>query len=153
MMSNTENQLDKLSQSDILETANVDEAVEVYTVGKIDRGIYSCIAEDIVNDEVIITDERIAHIREHHPNDYERFCSYIPEIVREPDYIIEANKENTGILLKEVTESGEKFKLVLRIAVKSDPEGYKNSVISFWHIGDTTWRKTLKNKKVLYRKE
>lgn len=124
----------------------------MYTVGKIDREIYKCITEEITTDEVIITDERIIHIKERHPNDYEKFCSYIPEIIREPDYIIEANKENTGILLKEIQNRGERFKLVLRIAVKGDPENYKNSVISFWRIGDVTWRKALKNKKVLYKR-
>lgn len=103
--------------------------------------------------EVIITDERIIHIRERHPNDYERFYSYIPEIINNPDYIIEANKENTGILLKEIEENREKFKLVLRIAILNDPIEYKNSVISFWRIGDITWRKTLKNKNVLYKRE
>lgn len=124
----------------------------MYAVGKINREIYKCITEEITTDEVIITDERIQHIKERHPNDYEKFCSYIPQIIEEPDYIIEANKENTGILLKEIQSSSEKFKMVLRIAVKGDPENYKNSVISFWHIGDTTWRKALKNKNVLYKR-
>lgn len=59
-------------------------------VGKIDQEIYQCITNDIVTDEVIITDERIEHIKERHPNDYERFCSYIPEMISNPDYIIEA---------------------------------------------------------------
>lgn len=125
----------------------------MYFVGKIDREIYKCITEDIMTDEVIITEERIGHIKERHPDDYERFCGYLRDIVECPDYIIEANKENTGVLLKEIEENSERFKLVLRIAVKNDPEGYKNSVISFWNIGDTTWKKTLKNKKILYRKE
>ena len=36
-------------------------------VGKIDREVYSCVAGDIVTDEVIITDERVQHIKERHP--------------------------------------------------------------------------------------
>lgn len=124
----------------------------MYTVGKIDRNIYSCISDDIVTDDVIITDERIEHIKERHPNDYERFYSYISVIIENPDYIIEANKPKTGILLKEIEDNGEKFKLVLKLAVKEDPKNYKNSVISFWHIGNTTWNKSLKNKKILYKK-
>lgn len=119
----------------------------MHTIGKIDRNIYRCITDDI------ITDERINHIKERHPNDYERFCSYIPEIISNPDYIIEANKPKTGVLLKEIESNGEKFKLVLKVAVKEDPKNYKNSVISFWHIGNTTWKKSLKNKKILYKKE
>lgn len=119
----------------------------MHTVGKIDREIYKCITKDIVTDEVIITDERIGHIKERHPNDYERFYSYLPEIISHPDYIVEANKPNTGVILKEIKEHGEKFKLVLRIKMQSDPEEYKNSVMTFWYIGETTWKKTLKNKK------
>lgn len=127
--------------------------IDVYTVGKIDRNIYKCITKDIVTDDVIITDERIQHIKERHPNNYECFCGYIPDIIKNPDYIIEANKPNTAVILKEIEDQGEKFKLVLRLKVKSDPAEYKNSIMTFWHIGDTTWRKSLKNKKILYKHE
>lgn len=57
------------------------------------------------------------------------------------------------MILKEFVEDGEKFKLILRLKTPDMPEEYRNSVISFWHIGDTTWNKTLKNKKILYKKE
>lgn len=69
------------AQSDIIKTAEPKEVADVHSIGKIDRNIYKCITDDIVTDEVIITDERIVHIKERHPNDYERFCSYIPSII------------------------------------------------------------------------
>ena len=138
----------KDSGSSIMKSSSTKEYIEVHSVGKIDRDIYKCITEEIVTDEVIITDERIQHIKERHPNDYERFYSYIPEIINDPDFIIEANKPNTAVILKEIEERGEKFKLVLRIKVQGDPEEYKNSIMTFWHIGETTWRKTLKYKSV-----
>ena len=122
-------------------------------VGKIDIEKYKCVVSDIKTNEVILTEERINHIKERHPDDYERFCTYIPQIVADPDYIIEANKPNTAVILKEVEDAGEKFKLVLRLKVEEDPNEYKNSVMSFWLIGDTTWRKTIKNKKILYKKK
>lgn len=34
----------------------------MHTIGRIDKNIYKCVAGDIVTDEVIITDERIAYI-------------------------------------------------------------------------------------------
>lgn len=139
--------------SGIIYTGIAKEVADVHIVGKINRKIYKCITDNIVTDEVIITEERIRHIKERHPNDYERFCSYIPEIISHPDYIIEANKSNTGVIMKEIKEHGEKFKLVLRIKVQSDPEEYKNSIMTFWHIGDTTWKKNLKNKNILYKQE
>lgn len=122
-------------------------------IGRIDRGIYSCITKDIATDEVVITDERIQHIKERHPGDYERYVGYIAQIVEAPDYILEANKPNTGVVLKEIKSNGEKFKVVLRLKIESDPTDYRNSVLSFWHIGDTTWKKNIKNKKVLYKRE
>ena len=145
--------VEKPGSSGIMNSSSTQEDIQVHSVGKIDRDIYKCITKDIVTDEVIITDERIEHIKERHPNDYERFYSYIPEIISNPDYIIEANKPNTAVVLKEIEERGEKFKLVLRIKVQGDPEEYKNSIMTFWHIGETTWRKTLKNKTILYKKE
>lgn len=120
---------------------------------ELDIGIYQCVSPDIRTSEVIITEERIEHIQEHHPNDYERFYSYIPLMITEPDYIVEANKANTAIVLKEISENDEKFKLILRSRTPEDPREYKNSVISFWYIGEATWRKTIKNKKILYKRE
>ncbi|WP_217959036.1 PBECR2 nuclease fold domain-containing protein [Acutalibacter muris] len=122
-------------------------------VGRIDREIYRCVTEDITTDEVIITEERIQHIQDHHPNDYERFVHHMAEIVADPDYILEANKPNTAVILKEFEENGEKFKLILRLKVERDPKEYRNSIISFWYIGETTWKKALKNKKILYKRE
>ncbi len=148
-----QNSVAKKSGSGIMNASSTKEDVAVHTVGKIDRDIYKCVTEDIVTDEVIITDERIEHIKERHPNDYERFYSYIPEIINDPDFIVEANKPNTAVVLKEIEEREEKFKLVLRIKVQGDPKEYKNSVMTFWRIGEKTWKKTLKNKMILYKKE
>ena len=75
------------------------------------------------------------------------------DIISNPDYIIESKKANTAVILKEIQRNNEKFKLILRLKVENDPEEYKNSVISFWEIGDTTWKKTIKNKKILYKSE
>lgn len=147
------NGLETKKENVILDKKDTKEGIQVHSVGTINRDIYKCITEDIVTDEVIITDERIQHIKERHPNDYERFYSYIPEIINDPDFIIETNKPNTAVVLKEIEERGEKFKLILRIKVQGDPEEYKNSIMTFWRIGETTWRKTLKNKTALYKKE
>ncbi len=122
-------------------------------VGKIDREIYKCVTEDIVTDEVIITDEQISHIREKHPNDYERFSAYIPQILAEPDYILEANKPNTAFVLKRIEENGKNFQLILRIKTSKDIKEYKNSIITFLKIKDKEWRRCIRNKKILYKRE
>lgn len=125
----------------------------MYYVGKLDRGIYSCITSDIVTDEVIITDERIQHIIEKHPGDFERYCQYIYQMVSAPDYIIEANKPKSALLLKSFTSDSEQFKAILRLVTSTDDPEFKNSVITFMRINDAEWRRLIKNKKILYRHE
>lgn len=125
----------------------------IHTIAKINRKKYSCIAKDIITDEVVITKERIEHIKERHPNDYERFCRYIPEIIENPDYIIEDDRPNTAMVLKEIIEQGEHFRLALRLITPQDNPEYKNSVITFMKIREKEWRRIIKNKKIVYKNE
>lgn len=126
---------------------------DVHSVTRLDIDKYKCVSEDISTDEVIITDERIQHIRERHPNDFERYQQYIARIVETPDYILESDMPNTAFVLKEIQEAGEKFQLILRLKVSTDPEGYKNSVITFLKTSEKKWNKYLRNKKILYKNE
>lgn len=96
------------------------EVLKVHIIGKIDKKIYECILKDIITDTVIITDNQIQHIKERHPNDYERFSSYFREIIEKPDFIIEANKPNTALILKEIQQAEEQFKTVLRLVTSTD---------------------------------
>ncbi len=141
------------SKNDTIEKTEDKGIVEVHTVGKIDKNIYKCITEDIVTDEVIITDERIRHIQERHPNDYERYYRYLKEILEHPQYIIESNKPYTALILKEFSDEKEQFKTVLRITTSHDNPDFKNSIITFMKINDKEWKRMLKNKRILYKKE
>lgn len=140
-------------KSAIIVVATTKEDINVHLIGKIDKDIYKCITEDIVTDEVIITDNQIQHIKERHPNDYERFSKYFGEIVAEPDYIIETNKPNTALVLKEIRKANEVFKTVVRLVTLSDNPNYKNSIITFMKIDDKEWNRLLRNKKILYKRE
>lgn len=125
----------------------------MYLVGKIDIEIYNCITKDITTDEVIITDERIQHIKEHHPNNYEQYYSYMRSIIENPEYIIEANKPNAALILKSFSNGNETFKTVLRLITSSDNSKFKNSIITFMKINEKEWNRLLKNKKILYKSE
>ncbi len=122
-------------------------------IGKIDIEKYKCVTPDITTDEVIITDERIEHIRERHPGDYDRFRSYLPQIVSEPDYIIEDKRPYTAMVLKEFNEYGEKFRLSLRLVTPADNKEFKNSILTFLKIREKEWNRLINNKVVLYKKE
>ena len=108
--------------------------------------------EDIASDEVIITDEQIEHIKNRHPDDYELFANFFAEMIRDPDYIIKANKPNTAIVLKEVEFDGRKLKLILRLKTSADPDEYKNSIITFQHIREKEWHRVIRNMNILYTK-
>ncbi|WP_033169782.1 PBECR2 nuclease fold domain-containing protein [Selenomonas sp. ND2010] len=123
----------------------------MHFIGKIDKNIYACVTEDITTDEVIITDERIGHIEDHHPGEYENIAPFLGEAVRSPDYILR-DKANTGLILKMVEENGKRIQLVLRLHTSGDKPGYKNSIISAWRISKTRWESYVRNKHILYKR-
>lgn len=146
--------VDKSTKSAIMETKTGENGeTVVHDLGRLDKEKYQRIAKDIATDEVIITDERIDHIRQRHPNDYERFQSYLPRIIADPDYIIADDRPNTALVLKEVEEAGERFRLSLRLVTHSDNPDYKNSVITFLKIREKEWNRLIRNKTILYKKE
>lgn len=122
-------------------------------IGKIDIEKYRVVSAHIRTDEVIITEERIAHIKERHPNDFERYAQYLTEVVEAPDYILASKKPNTAFLLKSFTAAGERFQLILRLAVEGDTAGYKNSVITFLRVEEKRYNRYLRTKKILYKSE
>lgn len=78
---------------------------------------------------------------------------FFGEIIEQPDYIIESNKPNTALILKEIQRENEVFKTVLRLVTLSDNPQYKNSIITFMKIDEKEWNRLLRNKKILYKKE
>jgi len=147
-----ENTIEKPAKRDTIEKTSGGGS-SVHTVGRIDIEKYKVVADKIQTDEVIITDERIEHIRERHPNDFERYAQYLSKIIENPDYILEANKPNTAFLLKEFVEANERFQLILKLAVEGDIPGYKNSIITFLKVEEKRYRRYLRTKKVLYKSE
>ena len=140
--------------SGILDTSNrIGVNPDVNFVCKLDKELYKVVTEDIRTDEVIITDERIQHIQKRHPDDYERFSTYLAEIIQSPDYIIRDPRPQTGMLLKEITigETGEHFRIALRLAASQDPVHYKNSIITFLKIRQKEWERLIHNKEILYK--
>ena len=122
-------------------------------IGKIDIGIYSVVSDHIRTDEVVITDERIQHIRDRHPRDFERYSMYLKDLVEKPQYILKAKKPDTAFILKEYTEDSQRFQLILRLSVEGDNPEYKNSVITFLRVEEKRFNRYLRTKKILYKSE
>lgn len=126
------------------------EKPDVHTVGHIDKKIFQAVTEDIRTDEVVITDERIAHIKARHPGAYEQFGGRIKDIVEMPDYVLEANRPDSALVLKEFEDDGGTTKTVLRLATSKDNPAYKNSIMTLVKIDRSDWNRLVKNKKILY---
>ena len=126
---------------------------EVFENWYIDIETFKCITNDITTDEVIITEERIQHIKERHNNYFFEIQPYIQDVLSMPDYILaDSKRENTGLILKQITENnGLKVQVVLRVHTSKDRKGLKNSIISAWKISDSRWNNYLRNKKILYK--
>ena len=122
----------------------------VYHICKLDKSLYSVVTKDIATDDVIITDNQIKHIKERHPGDYDIFARYGASVITNPDYILGANKPFSAMLLKEIDEKGQKLKLILRLKTSTDPENYKNSVITFQVIDEKRFNRYVRNGKILY---
>ena len=149
-----EKQLAKAENSGIIQSAFVKTLVnDVHYLGKIDKEIYQCVTDNITTDEVVITDNQIEHIKEKHPNDYERYYQYLTRIVQDPDYILEANKPHTALVLKRIEDNGKHYQLILRLHTSDDPKDYKNSVITFMKISEKRYNRYLRTKKILYKAE
>ena len=116
-------------------------------IAKLHKAIYKCVTEDIVTDDVILTNERLQHIKQRHPNDFNLYLGYIKTTVEDPDYIIEANKPNSAVALKDIIiDNNIHLKAIVRLATSTDNPEYKNSVITFQTIREKEWKRLLKNK-------
>lgn len=123
------------------------------TVGKIDIEKYRCIAEDIVTDEVIITPERIRHIKERRGEGfYEKYESYFPMILSDPDYIFPDDRINTAIVCKVIGEGESAINLVLRLVVEGDDPNYKNSILTAVRENKKRFAQRLRNHTPVYKK-
>lgn len=125
----------------------------MHLVGKINKEIYKCITDDIVTDEVIITDERIRHIKERRGEEfYNTYADKFIDIIQYPDYIF-ADKSNTALVCKEFARNGKFVNVVLRISVSNDNPEYKNSIITVVGENKKRFQQRLRNNKPLYKKE
>ena len=122
-------------------------------IGRIDREIFRCIAEDIVTEEVVMTDNQLEHILQRHPEVFPVVMDVVRDTLRDPDYIIEDKHPYTGLVVKRLETGSESLQVVLRICTSEDQAGYKNSVISCWEISERRLKNYLRNKKILYNRQ
>lgn len=103
-------------------------------------------------EEVVVTEERLEHIRLRHPEDYELFQRYGKQAIENPDIIAKDEKhENTVFVIRHLPETN--LNVVVRLALDTDEPNYKNSVITFYRLREKNLKKLLERNPVLYKKE
>lgn len=122
-------------------------------VGKLDREKLGKYKDKIITETVILTTERMRHILEHHPGDYENFHTYITEILENPDYILDdAKNEDTVLYLKSLIESKKNIQIVLKLNTNIINKDKYNSIITLWKIKTSTYNQLIRNKEIIYSK-
>ncbi len=106
----------------------------------------------IQTDEIILTTERIVHIMERHPDDYNLFQQYAVVAVTQPDVVIKDNKnKGTIFMVKKLSETN--INVVVRVALSMDKKGLKNFVMTFYRLRNKNLNKLLERNEVLYKRE
>lgn len=80
---------------DTMKTAKEEQATDmtdIFNLGKVNIEMFEKKFGKIWTDDVIITNERKAHIQLRHPKDYVLFDHYGKECIRNPDLIISDGK-------------------------------------------------------------
>lgn len=121
-------------------------------IGRLEKEKLGNYKNKIVNLDLILTEERIKHIKEHHPGDYEKYGVYIKEIIKEPDYILEDNKNKDTILfLKQINENSKNVQIVIKLNTNKKELERKNSILTLWKIRNSTYNQLVRNRKIIWK--
>lgn len=125
---------------------------ELIQLGKIDTAVFEKEFGLLHTDEIIITNERIEHIKLHHPEDYALFEKYAAQTLENPDKIIKDIKNSgTVFMIKHLEDTN--LNIVIRLVISTDNSCLKNSVMTSYRIRQKNLEKLEKKNKLLYNKE
>lgn len=124
--------------------------LEFKILGKIRVDLLEREYENLQTDDIIITNERLEHIKEQHQIDYALFERYGREVVQEPDIIIKDEKHiATVFMIKRFININ--LNAVVRVAMGTDSGELKNSVMTFYRIRESNLTKLINKNKVIFK--
>lgn len=106
----------------------------------------------LATDELILTDERDAHIKQRHDQDYILFCQCVHEVIRMPDMILKDSKNPKSVFYIKYIEEAY-LCIVVRLSLEVEGTNRKNSIITSYLLGQKTLKRIKKNNKTLYNRE
>ena len=104
--------------------------------------------EDIVP-EVILTDERIEHIRVRHPGAYESYSHWVTATIEAPDYVLRDDRnDRTAAFIRHA--EGSNLNVVVKLAVANE-EGKMSSIITLYPISPKRLKRLLRKEMIIYK--
>lgn len=127
--------------------------VTEYTLlGNLNSEYFSGEFGELQTSEIIVTAERLEHIRERHIADISLFEEYASSAVTKPDIVLKDMEHiGTVFMVKKLPDTN--LNVVVRLALSTDTEGFKNSVMTFYRIREKNLKKLEIRHKVLYKNE
>ncbi len=120
-----------------------EELIEKSIIGKFDISKYTNSIKTSTKD-VVLFEERIKHIVERHP-EVEKYIKDIPNIIKNPDLILQETKRDSTIwLIKKIDKN---IKVSMKLNTTND-NNLKNSIIQMQIMRDSEIDRSIRNRKV-----
>ncbi len=125
---------------------------EINILGEINTDLLEAEFGKLLTNEIVITNERLNHIKTRHPEDFSLFCEYGVQVIQKPDIIIkDCNHKNTIFMVKKLKDTN--LNVVARLSLEEENENLKNSVMTFYRLRQKNLLKMEKKHKILYKSE
>lgn len=125
---------------------------EFTVLGKIDTQLLEKEFGKLKTNTVIVTHERLVHIKQQHPQDIDYFYDYALTAIQNPDIIIKDLKNPETVFMIKLLENTN-LNVIVKLVLEGKDENIQNSVMTFYRIRTSNLKKLEKNNKVLYKKE
>lgn len=125
---------------------------EFTVLGKIDTQLLEKEFGKLKTNTVIVTHERLVHIKQQHPQDIDYFYDYALTAIQNPDIIIKDLKNPETVFMIKLLENTN-LNVIVKLVLEGNDENIQNSVMTFYRIRTSNLKKLEKNNKVLYKKE
>ena len=117
-------------------------------IGRLDKNKFTGISEDILTDEVVLTENQKEHIIKNRAATYERYKDNLQDIIENPDFILKDPKhKDTALIIKKYENNVE---IVLRLTTQTINK--KNSIITLWEMKEARLNRYLLTHQIIYKK-
>ena len=120
-------------------------------IGKLDKEKLGIYKYKIITEDVVLTEERMYHIYEHHYEDYKKIIKNISKAISEPKEILEDCKNKDTIFFITKLEHGN-LNVIVRLNTTNSKEHPENSIMTAWIIRDSNLKKMYKKIKLFTKR-